>query len=123
MANIYKGFSTVDRIRPPYTVTNAEAVKRDLLNELKTRKGERVMRPNFGTTIENLLMNPLDDYVEQEIREEVLRVVSKDPRVEVQSLFSQVLDHTIRLELSLILKPFLDEQTLYVEYSQENLEV
>ena len=66
MANIYKGFSTKDRIRPPYTLTNGEAVKTDLLNELYTRKGERVMRPNYGTSIYDLIMNPLDDYVEQD---------------------------------------------------------
>ena len=38
MANIYKGFSTKDRIRPPYTLTNGEAVKTDLLNELYTKR-------------------------------------------------------------------------------------
>ena len=71
MANIYKGFSTIGKIRPPYTVTNGEAVKIDLLNELYTRRGERVMRPKFGTTIYDIIMNPLDSYVEQEVKDEV----------------------------------------------------
>ena len=56
MANIYKGFSTIGKIRPPYTVTNGEAVKIDLLNELYTRRGERVMRPKFGTTIYDIIL-------------------------------------------------------------------
>ena len=57
MANIYKGFSTVNKIRAPYTLTDAELVKTDLLNELNTRQGERVMRPTFGTRIFDILMH------------------------------------------------------------------
>ena len=123
MANIFKGFSTKDRIRPPYTLTNGEAVKNDLLNELSTRRGERVMRPNYGTKIYDLIMNPLDDYVEQEIREEVQRICLKDPRVEIESVFTQVIDHTIRVQVQLLLKPFLDEDTLFIEYTQDSKEI
>jgi len=123
MANIYKGFSTIGKIRPPYTVTNGEAVKRDLLNELYTRKGERVMRPGYGTIIYDLIMNPLDDYVEEEVKEEVIRVCTKDPRVDVSEIFTQTLDHTIRVQVQLVLKPFLDEETLLVEYTQSSNEI
>jgi len=123
MANIYKGFSTRGKIRPPYTVTNGEAVKVDLLNELYTRRGERVMRPNFGTTIYDLIMNPLDTYVEQEVRDEVVRICTKDPRINIQEIFTQVIDHTIRVQVQLTLKPFLDEETLLVEYTQDSREI
>lgn len=123
MANIYKGFSTVGKIRPPYAVSNEEAVKIDLLNELYTRRGERVMRPDFGTSVYDILMNPLDEYVEEEIREEVTRVCTKDPRVEIQEIFTQVIDHTIRVQCQLTLKPFLNEETLLVEYTQDSKEI
>ena len=123
MANIYKGFSTRGKIRPPYTVTNGEAVKVDLLNELYTRRGERVMRPNFGTTIYDLIMNPLDTYVEQEVRDEVVRICTKDRRINIQEIFTQVIDHTIRVQVQLTLKPFLDEETLLVEYTQDSREI
>ena len=123
MANVYKGFSTRGKIRPPYTVTNGEAVKVDLLNELYTRRGERVMRPNFGTTIYDLIMNPLDTYVEQEVRDEVVRICTKDPRINIQEIFTQVIDHTIRVQVQLTLKPFLDEETLLVEYTQDSREI
>ena len=55
---LFKGMSTVDRSGPPYSIVDAELVKRDLLNELYTKKGERVMRPNFGCIVWDLLMNP-----------------------------------------------------------------
>ena len=74
MANIYRGFSTQGRIRPPYTLTDGELIKTDLLNELKAKKGERVMRPSFGTRIEDILMNPLDKFLIKEVEDEVRRV-------------------------------------------------
>ena len=81
------------------------------------------MRPNFGTTIYDLIMNPLDTYVEQEVRDEVVRICTKDPRINIQEIFTQVIDHTIRVQVQLTLKPFLDEETLLVEYTQDSREI
>ena len=57
MATVFKGFSTVDKIRAPYSLTDIELVKRDLLNEFYTKKGERVMRPNLGCIVHDLLLS------------------------------------------------------------------
>ena len=123
MANIYRGFSTVGKIRAPYTQIDGDLIKTDLLNELYARRGERVMRPNYGTRIWDILMNPLDKYVVEEIKEDIERIVSKDPRVELTDMFTQVLDHTISITLHLKFKPFLNENTLFVEYARENIEI
>lgn len=123
MANIYRGFSTVGKIRAPYTQIDGDLIKTDLLNELYSRRGERVMRPNYGTRIWDILMNPLDKYVVEEIKEDIERIVSKDPRVELTDMFTQVLDHTISITLHLKFKPFLNDDTLFVEYARENIEI
>lgn len=119
---VYNGFSTKDKIRAPYTKVNADIVKTDILNELYTRKGERVMRPNYGTTIHDMIMNPLDEYVVSEVEEEIVRVVQKDPRVSLDNIFVTTLGHTIRAQVQLTILPFLDEDTLFVEYTQQDLE-
>ena len=123
MANIYKGFSTVNKIRAPYTLTDAELVKTDLLNELNTRRGERVMRPKFGTRIFDILMNPLDEYVDKEDEDDVIRIVNKDPRVELQVVKTDVLDHTIRCAVQLRILPRLGDDELYVEYARQDVEL
>jgi phage baseplate assembly protein W len=123
MANIYRGFSTAGKIRAPYTLTDGELIKRDLLNELYSKRGERVMRPNYGVSIWDTLMNPLDDFVVQEIKDEVQRVVQKDPRVDLQEIFTEVLDHTIRVIVQLRYRPFLDEDTLFLEYARQDTEI
>ena len=122
MANIYRGFSTQGRIRPPYTLTDGELIKTDLLNELKAKKGERVMRPSFGTRIEDILMNPLDKFLIQEVEDEVRRVVLKDSRVELQDIFTEALDHTVKIVVNLKILPFLNEEVLYLNFTRNNTE-
>ena len=123
MANIYKGFSTIGKVRAPYTAIDGELIKIDLLNELRARKGERVMRPNFGTTIYDILMNPLDQFVIEEVKDEVRRVIEKDPRVQIDEIFTQSLDHLIRVQVQLKFLPTLDEDRLYLEYARTDVEI
>ena len=123
MANIYKGFSTVGKVRAPYTLIDGDLIKADSLNELYTKRGERLMRPTYGTRIWDILMNPLDQYVVAEIKEDIERIVEKDSRVEMTDIFTEVLDHTIRITLHLKFKPYLSEDTLYVEYAKDNVEI
>jgi phage baseplate assembly protein W len=119
MATIFKGFSTVDKIRAPYSLTDVELVKRDLLNEFNTRLGERVMRPNFGSIIWDLLMNPEDDFTEQEIRDDIERIVGKDTRVELINISVFRSDHAIRAEVELQFVILKTSDTLYLEFTQE----
>ena len=123
MANIYKGFSTIGKVRAPFTLIDGDLIKIDLLNELKARKGERVMRPNFGTTVYDILMNPLDEFVIEEIRDEVRRVIEKDPRVEIDEIFTQTQDHLIRVQVQLKFLPTLDEDRLFLEYARTDVEI
>lgn len=123
MANIYKGFSTVGKVRAPYTLIDGDLIKQDLMNELKARKGERVMRPNFGTTLYDILMNPLDQFVIEEVKEEVKRVIEKDPRVQIDEIFTQTLDHLIRVQVQLKFLPTLDEDRLFLEYARTDVEI
>lgn len=100
-------------------MVDRELIKRDLLNEFETRRGERVMRPNYGSRIWDLLMNPNDPVTQEQIREEAVRICDKDPRIQVQGVNVFVLDHVIRVEVLLTYVPFFDVDTLYVEYVTE----
>ena len=101
MATLFKGFSTVDKIRAPYTLTDAELVKRDLLNHFYTRIGERIMRPSFGSVIWDYLMEPEDPETQEIIKEDIERIVNSDPRVEYLETNILVLDHTIQAEVKI----------------------
>ncbi len=116
MATIFKGFSTVDKIRAPYSLFDQELIKRDLLNEFHTRKGERLMKPNFGSIIHDLLMEPEDSITDEEIRDDIKRICDKDPRVVVKDILIYTADHTIRAEVILKYVQTNNEDILFLEF-------
>ena len=116
MATLFKGFSTVDKVRAPYTLTDGDLVKRDLLNHFYTRIGERIMRPTFGSVIWDYLMEPEDPDTQEIIKEDILRIVKSDPRVEFISTKLLVLDHTIQAEVQIKYKLLNSSDTLFLEY-------
>lgn len=113
---LFKGFSTFDRTRAPYTLTDEECVKRDLLNEFYTKKGDRVMRPGFGSIIWDLLMEPEDDTTVEAVKDDIKRICGKDPRVEIVNTEVYLGAHTIRAEIELKYKLLNTADVLYLEY-------
>jgi phage baseplate assembly protein W len=113
------GFSTAGRIKPPYTLIDFDLVKVDLLNHFNTRKGERVMLPEFGTIIYDLLMDPLDDMTKDLIREDVIRIIKSDPRVEMVDLTVTELEHVILLEVELLYLPNGVTETIAIQFDIE----
>lgn len=115
----FKGFSTVGRVRAPFTLTDADLIKQDLLNELYTRKGERVMRPNFGSIVWDLLMDPSTKDLDRRIQADIERIIAKDPRIQLLNTQISVLDHTILAEIDLKFLPFDDVDKLYLQYERD----
>lgn len=107
MANTpnFIGFSTINKKKPPYTLTDFELVKVDLLNHFNTRKGERVMLPEFGTIIYNLLMDPLDDTTKDLIMEDATRIIDQEPRVQLDTMKLSELNSVVLLETQLTYLP------------------
>jgi phage baseplate assembly protein W len=107
MANTpnFIGFSTINKKKPPYTLTDFELVKVDLLNHFNTRKGERVMLPEFGTIIYNLLMDPLDDTTKNLIMEDATRIIDQEPRVQLDTMKLSELNSVVLLETQLTYLP------------------
>lgn len=107
MANApnFIGFSTINKKKPPYTLTDFELVKIDLLNHFNTRKGERVMLPEFGTIIYNLLMDPLDDTTKNLIMEDATRIIDEEPRVKLDTMKLSETNSVVLLETQLTYLP------------------
>jgi phage baseplate assembly protein W len=117
----FKGFSTVDKVRAPYTLEDMELVKRDLLNTFYTRKGERLMRPNYGSNIWDLLMNPEDTLTRSEIEEDVKRIIDADPRVRHLETVMFYVDQALRIEVTIQYVETGDQDALYLEYVRQAL--
>lgn len=104
MAIRYKGFSTIDQTKK-FRLTDIDLVKRDLLNHFSIRKGEKLMNPNFGSIIWNMLFEPLTADVKSTIVEDVRRIVTYDPRLQVEQVLINELEQGIQIQIDLIFLP------------------
>lgn len=55
---------------------SSEQAASNLRNLLSTRKGERIMQPEFGTGLHSLLFEQIDENLEQNIQREITQAVS-----------------------------------------------
>ena len=80
----YKGFSSYEFERAnTFKILDQELVKLDLLNQIFTRKGERVMMPNYGSIVPDIVFEPLDETTLDILEEDLVTVVNFDPRVDL----------------------------------------
>jgi hypothetical protein len=64
-------------------------------------------------------MNPEDAFTEQEIREDIERIIAKEPRVKLNGITLYESDHAIRAEISLTYLMLNSSDTLYVEFTRD----
>ena len=100
MATIYKGFSTLAPSRN-FRLTDFDLIKQDIINHFNIRKGEKLMRPNFGTIIWNVLHEPFTDDLKSVIATDIKAIASYDPRVSFDNIIVTEYDQGIQIELQL----------------------
>jgi len=118
----FVGFNTVNQPNPPYSLTNLELVKRDILNHFATPMGSRVMLPSFGTRIFEYLFDPFDEYTKNAIIEDAVRVVGSDPRVELVSVDVFQEDQALNVIMVVLFKPESVTDNLFVTFSLKDRE-
>lgn len=113
MAIIYKGFGTVDQTKN-FRLTDFELAKRDLLNHFNIRKGEKLMNPNFGTLIWNVIHDPLTEELKGVILEDIKTIINSDPRIAIDNVVITEFISGIRIALDLryVLTNQLDKMIL-----------
>jgi phage baseplate assembly protein W len=105
MAILYKGFSSRGFQRnKSFVLFDVEIVKRDILNHIFTRHGERVKMADFGTRIPDMAFEGILDSTIQAITEDITTVCEYDPRVTLRALTVLPLtdNHTIIVLADLI---------------------
>jgi phage baseplate assembly protein W len=116
------GYSTVDRKFGNFTLKDVELAKRDLLNHFYTRKGERLGEPEFGSIIQDLVFEPLDDRTVNAVEDDVRDVVANDPRWILNTLNITTGQHTIECILNLTYRPNSTPEELYLKFTAEEEE-
>jgi phage baseplate assembly protein W len=115
--SIYRGFTTKQSPKS-FKSVDIELVKQDIANHFNTRRGERVMNPNFGTIIWNLLFDQFTEEVRQAIQDDVVRIVNSDPRVALQSATVTDYRHGIQIALDILIKETNQVESMRVQFDQ-----
>ena len=85
--NIYRGLSFRNFSKnKSIKLYDINLIKKDLLNNIFTRRGERVKMFMYGTRIPDLVFEPLDEVALNVIEEDLRSVVAGEPRVSLVDL-------------------------------------
>lgn len=120
MRKKFKGFSTSNGTKPPFTITDIECIKTDIMNEFNTIRGERVMMPEYGSIIQTIIHDPLDQVSKDMVKGDVVRIIGNDPRVR-QSGTPRVVEYdtTVRIDVELIFLGQVTPDTLSINFSRD----
>tara|TARA_E500000318_G_scaffold63652_1_gene58948 strand:+ start:495 stop:872 length:378 start_codon:yes stop_codon:yes gene_type:complete len=97
----YKGFSTINNNFGSSKLTDTDLIKRDLLNHFAIRKGEKLMNGDFGTSVRDLIMDPLTDDTKALLIQEVNAVIENDPRVRSEGITLDEYENGLQVEMHL----------------------
>lgn len=114
----YKGFSTINQNKK-FRLTDSELIKRDLLNHFAIRKGEKLMNPEFGSIIWNILFEPLTADVKALIVDDIQRIVGYDPRVRVDNVLVDQFDLGLQIQVELTVLPDNYTDILNLQFNRE----
>jgi phage baseplate assembly protein W len=118
----YKGFSTYNRFKK-FRLTDFELVKQDLFNHFQIRKGEKLMNPDFGTIIWNILFEPFTEEVKNAIVKDIETVVSYDPRISVENITVTQYEYGLQVDLDLTYIPTNQTQLLNFTFDKSSQSV
>ena len=115
----YRGFSTRLNAKK-YRLTDFELAKQDMINHFEIRKGEKLMNPQFGSIIWDMLFEPLTEDTKQIITNDITRIVSYDPRLAVQQVAVSEQDNGFLIAIDVSYIPTDQTQTIALNFDRAN---
>ena len=95
-------------------------IKQDLYNHFNIRKGEKLMRPDFGTSLWNWLFEPMNNDLIQAVNDEIRSVCAKDPRVQVEKIDVKQYEHGISIQIDLLFTTDNVLDTMTLQFDRDN---
>ena len=117
-SHYYKGFSSVGTTSYGTRLYDFSLIQQDIINHFNTRKGERVMNPDFGCIIWDLLMEPLTDRIKDQLSDDITKICNNDPRVYPTKIDLTEYDSGYILEVTLVLRGTDQSATLRLDFNQ-----
>ena len=113
----YYGFNTINQDKK-FRLVDYELVKRDVLNSLLIKQGEKPGRPDYGTSIWNIIFEPMTDGVVKDIEQELRRTIQQDPRIKIERVTAFPQENGVLIELDITVLPTTEVQRLTLFFDQ-----
>ena len=85
-------------------ITDETAIRRSIANIIKTPKGSRPFRPDYGTDIKRYLFNN-SIFSEYEVNQKIYEAISRfEPRVTVISVTTKLDNNELKVDTNFIIK-------------------
>lgn len=94
-----------------FKLVDTDLVIQDLVNALNIRRGTKVGQPGYGTTIWEYIFEPNSPQTQQEIENEIRRIIADDPRLILNLLQLYPYENGILVELQVAVAP-INEATV-----------
>jgi phage baseplate assembly protein W len=114
----FRGYSSVGTTFLSPVRYDLDLARQDLLNQFNTKFGERVMLPKFGTIIWDLLFDPMDANTTRQIKDDVVRIISEDPRWGIQTVDINEGINSIDIRVTVTYRPTDETITLPLTYDK-----
>ena len=115
----YRGFSTVNNSFSSSKLVDNDLIKRDLLNHFSISKGEKLGNPAFGTSISDLIMEPLTEETKDLILQEVNEVINHDPRIQPENIVVDEFIHGIQVQVSLLYVDTNQTENMLIQFNRD----
>ncbi len=117
---LFRGFSSIDAKTPTTELVDIELIKRDLLNHFHTIKGERLMRPDYGSIIHELLFDPFDEMVKEAVIADARSIIAQETRVQIRSMDVFEFEQGLRIDIEVLYVPFNVLETFEITFDKRN---
>lgn len=115
----YKGFNSQDPANG-FKSYDIDLVKQDIANHFNIRKGEKLMNPEFGTIIWDLLFEQFTPEVRKLVIQDVETVINSDPRIAINAIAVDTTDQGIRVQADIIYVPFNVNEKMTFDFDRTN---
>jgi phage baseplate assembly protein W len=116
----YRGFSTISSATTNFALYDFALIKQDLLNHFYIRQGERLMQPNFGTVIWDLLFEPLTPDIQNAILTNVNQIFNSDPRIQAENILITPYETGLQIQCDLKYLLYNIQEKLQLNFDQAN---
>ena len=103
-----------------FRLVDQPLVIQDFVNALSIRKGEKVGKPQYGTTLWNFVFEPNTMDMQMQLEDEIRRVAAQDPRMILNSVKAYPQENGILVEVQLAISPYNNPLVINVFFNQAN---